>query len=299
MSGSNEKLRTRYAEDPEYRERKKASSRAYREENRVEINALRRQKRASDPELYEKERVLAAQRRRKAIYGLNAEDYDQMLSRQNGACAICKLTFQETPCVDHCHATHVVRGLLCTKCNIGLGNFNDDPSLLRAAAAYLEAARSLPKPRCVVPAGSPANRPRKGTQIRTQGQVNPGPGEAGDTTERPRIPTAEPRRGASRRCPASPALGARDEGQHHGPCHGRAAKPEPTGIAGRIRNKGSAGDIRPERPSLSSTLSAARAAERTSAKRCTDKKATGTRCAGKATGPPSFCQIDRYELASS
>jgi hypothetical protein len=39
--------------------------------------------------------------------------------------------------VDHCHRTHRIRGLLCSRCNTGIGKFNDDPGLLMRAAKYL------------------------------------------------------------------------------------------------------------------------------------------------------------------
>jgi hypothetical protein len=39
--------------------------------------------------------------------------------------------------VDHCHKKNVIRGMLCSSCNIGLGNFKDDPELLEFARMYL------------------------------------------------------------------------------------------------------------------------------------------------------------------
>jgi hypothetical protein len=60
---------------------------------------------------------------------------------QNGCCAICGTSEVEAPRgrlhLDHDHVTHVVRGLLCGNCNVGLGHFKDDPSRLRAAIDYL------------------------------------------------------------------------------------------------------------------------------------------------------------------
>lgn len=84
--------------------------------------------------------------RRKHLYGLTPEQFDQLRAEQGGRCAICRdvLTEEDRRLhVDHCHATGAVRGLLCDRCNVGLGNYRDDPKLLRAAADYLESRRSL------------------------------------------------------------------------------------------------------------------------------------------------------------
>ena len=61
-----------------------------------------------------------------------------MSARQNGACAICRKKPDERLCIDHSHATRKLRDLLCRKCNGGLGCYDDDPVLVRAAADYLE-----------------------------------------------------------------------------------------------------------------------------------------------------------------
>jgi hypothetical protein len=41
-------------------------------------------------------------------------------------------------CIDHDHKTGMIRGVLCQKCNLGLGHMNDDIALMRNAIAYLE-----------------------------------------------------------------------------------------------------------------------------------------------------------------
>ena len=69
-------------------------------------------------------------------YGLDAEAYDAMVKDQAGCCKICGCTLS-TPHVDHCHKTGKVRGLLCTNCNTGLGQFKDNPKFLEAAIDYL------------------------------------------------------------------------------------------------------------------------------------------------------------------
>lgn len=85
-------------------------------------------------------------------YGIEPEQYDQMLIAQNGLCAICgrveKVLHSSTQklkalAIDHCHNSGVVRGLLCCNCNRAIGLLQDNPALLRKAARYIE--RAAPK----------------------------------------------------------------------------------------------------------------------------------------------------------
>lgn len=72
--------------------------------------------------------------------GCTQEYYDILYARQKGKCAICDTHASELKralSADHCHTTKEVRGLLCNKCNIGIGYFNDDVVLLTAAISYL------------------------------------------------------------------------------------------------------------------------------------------------------------------
>ena len=76
---------------------------------------------------------------RKKKYNLSRQDYDTMVKNQNGVCAICheKCTRHGRLSVDHCHTTNRVRGLLCDRCNRGLGNFKDNIIFLNRAIKYL------------------------------------------------------------------------------------------------------------------------------------------------------------------
>jgi hypothetical protein len=73
-------------------------------------------------------------------YGMTREQYDELLAKQGGACAICRAT--EDLVVDHDHDTGKVCGILCRKCNVGLGQFNDDGRLIEIACMYALATRS-------------------------------------------------------------------------------------------------------------------------------------------------------------
>jgi hypothetical protein len=73
-------------------------------------------------------------------YGLSEDDYLAMIADHDGKCAICDGDDEEL-CVDHCHATGTIRGLLCQKCNAGLGMFGDKTQFLLSAIKYLEKFR--------------------------------------------------------------------------------------------------------------------------------------------------------------
>ncbi|OYV98638.1 MAG: hypothetical protein B7Z68_00405 [Acidobacteria bacterium 21-70-11] len=84
-------------------------------------------------------------RKMKDQYGINLEQYQLMLEKQNGVCAICgnpettkwrDRTLRLS--IDHCHASNKVRGLLCMHCNSAIGRFFDDTERLKSAISYLE-----------------------------------------------------------------------------------------------------------------------------------------------------------------
>ncbi len=90
----------------------------------------------------------AARRRRvnlKMLYGLSVEAFDALLASQGHRCGICREAVPSrgrcANAVDHDHTTGAVRGILCMKCNAGLGQFRDSPAFLRAAADYLDRSR--------------------------------------------------------------------------------------------------------------------------------------------------------------
>jgi hypothetical protein len=84
----------------------------------------------------------------KTKYHLTIEQYNVILEKQNGVCAICRKppTPQKRLCVDHDHKCcsgkiscgKCVRGFLCDNCNRMLGSSIDSPIVLRLGAEYLE-----------------------------------------------------------------------------------------------------------------------------------------------------------------
>jgi Recombination endonuclease VII len=166
----------RYAEDAEFREKVLAGCRQRRDANKETINAARRERYATDPDYAESQRAYTRNRyvhvnaeRLWTEYGMTIADYEALLARQNGVCRICKTKpAGRRLAVDHCHLTDTIRSLLCNNCNLGVGNFKDNPARMREAADYLEeAAARVGTPDCIYirrPQGSGrgARRTKKG-----------------------------------------------------------------------------------------------------------------------------------------
>ena len=75
-------------------------------------------------------------------YGLKPNVYRQMLKKQHNKCAICGGDFgNREPHVDHCHSNGFVRGILCSACNVALGNARDDINILWSMIEYLNASK--------------------------------------------------------------------------------------------------------------------------------------------------------------
>jgi hypothetical protein len=69
-------------------------------------------------------------------YGISEDDFTKLKLKQKDQCVICAKSDTELV-VDHCHVKGNVRGLLCQRCNLGLGHFKDNITYLAKAIQYL------------------------------------------------------------------------------------------------------------------------------------------------------------------
>lgn len=92
------------------------------------------------PSVRAREREQARNYILKRKYGISREEFDATLERQGGVCAICKTDNWggKGKAIDHSRRTGKVRGILCNRCNTGLGLFLESPKRLRAAIGYLK-----------------------------------------------------------------------------------------------------------------------------------------------------------------
>jgi len=74
-------------------------------------------------------------------YNISLQELNEL---DTGCCHICEAPLEwgaakrmDKPCIDHCHETNKVRGILCHRCNCAIGLFNDDTNKMQKAIDYL------------------------------------------------------------------------------------------------------------------------------------------------------------------
>jgi len=113
------------------REKAIADVKRWQQDNKERLNEYRREYR-------ENRRPEAREGHLRRTFGIRQSDYDALLARQNGGCAICgKKPGKISLHVDHDHETGEIRGLLCVGCNNAIGQLHDDPELLIRATDYV------------------------------------------------------------------------------------------------------------------------------------------------------------------
>lgn len=128
------KVKSRFMGD-----RRETSLKLRRSSSRSRLAVLKQ----TDPAKLKEQRRREALRRSLKERGIDIATFEQLLTAQNGQCAICKVPANELRrrlCIDHDHVTGAVRGLLCGNCNRALGYFNDNPERLQNATRYLNAS---------------------------------------------------------------------------------------------------------------------------------------------------------------
>jgi hypothetical protein len=149
-----------------YSEKRKISNKIWREKNKERLRILRRENYLNNKERdlsrskihYQenkeqyknnqiKNRDHIRDTRFKKHYGIGLDEYNKILIKQNNVCVICRSpeTMIDSRngktralAVDHNHKTSKVRGLLCRRCNNGIGIFNEDLKLLESVKVYLQ-----------------------------------------------------------------------------------------------------------------------------------------------------------------
>lgn len=140
----NKSYRKKYESRPEIKIRRKKYDGEYRKkycakpENRIRL-ARQHKEYMENSENRIRHREIAKKSYLKREYNMTLEQKKEIYLEQNGCCAICKLSISfDKINIDHNHQTDKNRGLLCNKCNLGIGFFDDNPNTLIFAAIYLE-----------------------------------------------------------------------------------------------------------------------------------------------------------------
>ena len=126
-------------------ERKRELDRNWKRNNPEKRKAAAKRDREKYPERIQKYKIKYKESgktlewQRKSRYGISKDDYEKLLINQNHVCPICKGDFiHKKKYIDHDHKTGIVRGIIHFKCNLLLGNAQDNTSILENAINYLK-----------------------------------------------------------------------------------------------------------------------------------------------------------------
>lgn len=119
----------------------------YREKNKQKISLYRKARRSISRQLDNEHYARTKDRHRELTaskkYGISIEEYRELFKKHDNKCAICgsiETAKNKVLAVDHDHNTGKVRGLLCGKCNRGLGFLQDNLLLIEKIKIYLQYA---------------------------------------------------------------------------------------------------------------------------------------------------------------
>lgn len=115
----------RYNNEPGYKEKLRKQTKEWYEGNKIQKNKSGNR----------------VKKFRYETYGTTEEEINKLKEVQEYKCGICKQDLDKLSQkyhIDHDHRTGKIRGLLCFKCNIALGHFNDSLDLLYLAVEYME-----------------------------------------------------------------------------------------------------------------------------------------------------------------
>ena len=129
------------------RECQRARKRAYHKENRTKFVAKAKAWAEANPERYREQHRGIQHRKRLRRFGITQAEYDALLSAQAGLCAVCgqlppvhhcrRFAGADSLSIDHSHKTGKVRGLLCRKCNLALGNISESEKIALGLLEYI------------------------------------------------------------------------------------------------------------------------------------------------------------------
>jgi len=111
----------------------------WKDKNKDKLSEYFQKHYSNNPELKDI-KVQRTRKNRFKNYQITEEEYNKLFENQSGKCLGCNIhqnDLSKKLCVDHCHETGKIRGLLCTPCNLAIGLVKDNVDVLKNLIIYL------------------------------------------------------------------------------------------------------------------------------------------------------------------